>query len=182
MIVRDLSDTEVLEVAIVENIQRADLNAIEEAASYRQLMDRFGHTQEKLGEALNKSRSHIANTLRLLKLPQSVKTYVQDGALSAGHARALLTLDDPEAAARKAVERGLSVREVEAMARAPETKSAAVKPKPERAADIVALERELATALGLDVALSSKGAGGSLTVRYASLDQLDMLVRRLRGP
>ncbi|MDR4306893.1 ParB/RepB/Spo0J family partition protein [Chelatococcus sambhunathii] len=181
IVVLDVDEREALEIAIVENVQRADLNAMEEAAGYEQLQKQFSYTQEKLAEVIGKSRSHIANTIRLLKLPDSVKSYVKDGALSAGHARALLTLDDPEAAAKRAVERGLSVREVEAMARAPEVKGSARPAKPERDADTVALEKELATALGLDVALATKGAGGSLTIRFASLDQLDMLARRLRG-
>ena len=118
VIVRELDDTEVLEVAIIENIQRADLNPIEEAASFRQLMDRFGHTQEKLAEALDKSRSHISNQLRLLTLPEQVQGFVRQGQLSAGHARALITLPDPIAAARKVIEKGLSVRETEALVRA----------------------------------------------------------------
>ncbi|WP_026362984.1 ParB/RepB/Spo0J family partition protein [Methylopila sp. M107] len=180
IVVLDVDAREALEIAIVENVQRADLNAIEEAAGYEQLRTQFSYTQEKLAEVIGKSRSHIANTLRLLKLPESVKAHVLDGALSAGHARALLGLADPEAAAKKAVERGLSVREVEAMARAPEVKSAKA-PKPERDPDVAALEKEISDALGLDVALSPKGAGGSLTIRYASLDQLDLIARRLRG-
>ncbi len=181
IVVLDVDEREALEIAIVENVQRADLNAMEEAAGYEQLQKQFSYTQEKLAEVIGKSRSHIANTVRLLRLPEPVKAYVRDGALSAGHARALLTLDDPEAAAKKAVERGLSVREVEALARAPEVKGGARPAKPERDADTIALEKELATALGLDVALATKGAGGSLTIRFASLDQLDMLARRLRG-
>lgn len=181
IVVLDVDEREALEIAIVENVQRADLNAMEEAAGYEQLQKQFSYTQEKLAEVIGKSRSHIANTIRLLRLPDSVKAFVRDGALSAGHARALLTLNDPEAAAKRAVDRGLSVREVEAMARAPEVKGGARPAKPERDADTVALEKELATALGLDVALATKGAGGSLTIRFASLDQLDMLARRLRG-
>lgn len=181
IVVLDVTDREALEIAIVENVQRADLNAIDEAAGYQQLMGQFSYTQEKLSEVIGKSRSHIANTLRLLKLPDSVKSHVLDGALSAGHARALLALPDPEAAAKKVVAKGMSVRDVEAMARAPEVKSLPRAPKPERDPDVVALERELSTALGLDVSLSTRGAGGELSIRYASLDQLDMLARRLRG-
>jgi len=182
IVILDVTDREALEIAIVENVQRADLNAIDEAAGYEQLMAQFSYTQEKLSEVIGKSRSHIANTLRLLKLPDAVKAHVLDGALTAGHARALLALPDPEAAAKRVVEKGLSVRDVEAMGRAPEVKSAAPRaPKPDRDADTMALEKELGDALGLDVALSPKGAGGTLTIRYADLDQLDMLARRLRG-
>lgn len=181
IVVLHVSEREALEIAIVENVQRADLNAIDEAAGYEQLIAQFSYTQEDLARVIGKSRSHIANTLRLLKLPDGVKAHVLDGALTAGHARALLSLPDPEAAARKVVARGLSVREVEAMARAPEIKSAPRSLKPERDADVIALERELAQALGLDVSLLPRGAGGELSIRYASLDQLDMLVRRLRA-
>lgn len=183
ILVLDVSDREALEIAIVENVQRADLNAIDEASGYGQLMEQFSYTQEKLAEVIGKSRSHIANTMRLLKLPDSVKAHVLDGALSAGHARALLALPDPEAAVKRVVEKGLSVREVEAMARAPEVKSASGPraPKAEKHADVAALERDLGAALGLDVTLSPKGAGGTISVRYSDLDQLDMLVRKLRG-
>lgn len=181
IVVLDVTEREALEIAIVENVQRADLNAMDEAAGYEQLRAQFSYTQEDLARVIGKSRSHIANTLRLLKLPEAVKAHVEAGALSAGHARALLALPDPEAAAKRAVDKGLSVREVEAMARAPEVKSAPKAPKPDRDADLVALERELETALGLDVTLSPKASGGTLAIRYASLDQLDMLVRRLRG-
>jgi ParB family chromosome partitioning protein len=180
IVVLDVTEREALEIAIVENVQRADLNAIDEAAGYEQLQAQFSYTQDDLARVIGKSRSHIANTLRLLKLPDAVKAHVLEGSLTAGHARALLALPDPAAAAAKAVARGLSVREVEAMARAPETKSAS-RPKPARDPDVVALESELAAALGLDVGLSPKGQGGELTIRYASLDQLDMIVRRLRG-
>ena len=117
VLVRELNDTEVLEVALIENIQRANLNAIEEAASFRQLMDRFGHTQEKLADALDKSRSHISNSLRLLNLPDQVQGFVREGKISAGHARALITAPDPVAMARKVIDRNLSVRETEALAR-----------------------------------------------------------------
>lgn len=183
IVVLEVTDREALEIAIVENVQRADLNAIDEAAGYQQLMAQFSYTQEKLAEVIGKSRSHIANTLRLMKLPDAVKAHVLDGALTAGHARALLALPDPESAAKRVVEKGLSVRDVEAMARAPEVKSAATPraPKPDRDADTVALESDLAAALGLDVTLSPKGAGGTLTIRYTDLDQLDMLARKLRG-
>jgi len=181
-IVRDLNDTEVLELAIIENIQRADLNAIEEAAGYRQLMDRFGHTQEKLAEALGKSRSHIANLLRLLSLPDAVIEYVRSGDLSAGHARALITAEDPAKLAAQVVKQGLSVRQTEALAKKADN------PKPTNTnesqikdADTRALEKDLAAALGMRVAIAHPpGAeAGALTVRYHDLDQLDELCRRL---
>ena len=181
-IVRDLDDTEVLEVAIIENIQRADLNAIEEAAGYRQLMDRFGHTQEKLAEALGKSRSHIANLLRLLSLPESVIDFVRSGDLSAGHARALVTSEDPAGLAAKVVKQGLSVRQTEALAK----KTGALKPtninnSPVKDADTKALEKDVAAALGMNVTIAHPpGAeGGVMTIKYRDLDQLDELCRRL---
>lgn len=181
-IVRDLDDTEVLELAIIENIQRADLNAIEEAAGYRQLMDRFGHTQEKLAEALGKSRSHIANLLRLLSLPESVIDFVCSGDLSAGHARALVTSEDPAGLAAKVVKQGLSVRQTEALAK----KTSALKPtninnSPVKDADTKALEKDVAAALGMNVTIAHPpGAeGGVMTIKYKDLDQLDELCRRL---
>ena len=181
-IVRDLDDTEVLELAIIENIQRADLNAIEEAAGYRQLMDRFGHTQEKLAEALGKSRSHIANLLRLLSLPESVIDFVRSGELSAGHARALVTSEDPAGLAAKVVKQGLSVRQTEALAK----KTGALKPtninnSPVKDADTKALEKDVAAALGMKVTIAHPpGAeGGVMTIKYKDLDQLDELCRRL---
>ena len=181
-IVRELDDTEVLELAIIENIQRADLNAIEEAAGYRQLMDRFGHTQEKLAEALGKSRSHIANLLRLLSLPDAVMEYVRSGDLSAGHARALVTADDPVGLAAKVVKQGLSVRQTEALAK----KGGALKPtnvneSPAKDADTKALEQDVAAALGMKVTIAHPpGAdGGVMTINYQNLDQLDELCRRL---
>ncbi len=181
-IVRELDDTEVLEIAIIENIQRADLNAVEEAAGYRQLMDRFGHTQEKLAEALGKSRSHIANLMRLLTLPETVLEMLRDGRLSAGHARALVTSKDPTALAEHVVKKGLSVRQTEALAK----NGAGPKPTnqneaPVKDADTKALEKDLAAALGMKVAIDHPGGSksGSLTIRYKDLDQLDEICRRL---
>lgn len=179
-IIREFDDQEVLEIAIIENIQRADLNAMEEAAGYRQLMDRFGHTQEKLAEALGKSRSHIANTLRLLGLPEGVQTMVSEGALSAGHARAILTADDPVALARDVVAKGLSVRETEQRSkkRPPSVNSA---PSETKDADTRALENDLKAALGMAVSIDhgANGEGGVVSIRYKSLDQLDEVCRRL---
>ncbi|MFT4014537.1 MAG: ParB/RepB/Spo0J family partition protein [Paracoccus sp. (in: a-proteobacteria)] len=182
VIIRELNDTEVLEVAIVENIQRADLNAIEEAASYRQLMDRFGHTQEKLGEALNKSRSHIANLLRLLNLPDQVQTWLKEGKLTAGHARALITAPNAVELARKVIEKNLSVRETEELVR---RQAETQKAKPERKssekdADTRALEGDLSAHLKMKVAINHAGQdGGQLVITYRDLEQLDRLCQIL---
>lgn len=186
VIIRDLTDTEVLEVAIIENIQRADLNAIEEAASFRQLMDRFGHTQERLAEALNKSRSHIANLLRLLNLPDQVQDLVKEGKLSAGHARALVTVPDAAQLARKVIEKGLSVRETEDLVRRQsQPQVAASKParhRTEKDADTRALESDLSAHLKMGVSIDHHGMdGGKLTISYRDLDQLDMLCQLLGG-
>lgn len=182
VIVRDLDDTEVLEVAIVENIQRADLNAIEEAASYRQLMDRFGHTQERLGEALNKSRSHIANLLRLLNLPEQVQTWLKEGKLSAGHARALITAHNAVELARKVIEKNLSVRETEELVRrqAEGAKNKSVRQRGDKDADTLALEGDLTAHLKMKVAINHSGRdGGQLVISYKDLDQLDQLCQLL---
>ncbi|OWU85986.1 chromosome partitioning protein ParB [Oceanicola sp. 22II-s10i] len=188
VIVRAFDDTEVLEVAIIENIQRADLNPIEEAAGYRQLMDRFGHTQEKLAEALGKSRSHIANLLRLLHLPDQVQSMLRDGQLSMGHARALITASDPVALARQVVDRGLSVREAEKLAKPAETGAAqprSSKPRAgaEKDADTRALEADLSAAIGMQVSIDHKPGteAGSLTVSYENFDGLDALCRLLNA-
>lgn len=181
VILREFSDTEVLEVAIIENIQRADLNPLEEAQAYRQLMDRFGHTQEKLAEALSKSRSHIANLLRLLNLPDEVQGMLRDGSLTAGHARAMITAPDPVKLARDAVSKGLSVREVERLAKAPT--APAPRPQapraPEKDADTRALEADLSASTGMKVSIDHAGEGGRLIVTYRDLDQLDRLCQAL---
>ncbi|MFV0243854.1 MAG: ParB/RepB/Spo0J family partition protein [Qingshengfaniella sp.] len=186
VIVRDLDDTEVLEIAIIENIQRADLNAIEEAMGYRQLMDKFGHTQEKLAAALGKSRSHIANFLRLLSLPETVRDLVARGDLSAGHARALIPLDNPEVLARRIVANGLSVRETERL-----VKEQTAGPKPARSsapagaeakdADTRVLEQDLSAALGLQVRITHRPGQetGTLSIAYRNFEQLDDLCGRL---
>lgn len=183
VLVRDFTDTEVLEIAIIENIQRADLNPIEEAGAYRQLMERFGHTQEKLAESLGKSRSHIANLMRLLNLPEDVQTYLREGALTYGHARALITSEDASSLARQVVAKGLSVRETEALARKPaKTGPRARKPRgAEKDADTRALEADLSANLGIAVSIDHEpgGASGRLTLRYHSLEQLDALCRVL---
>ena len=180
-IVRDFDDTEVLEIAIIENIQRADLDAIEEAAGYRQLMDRFGHTQDQLAQALGKSRSHVANTLRLLGLPEEIQTMVAQGQLSAGHARALLTAEDPVGLAREAVRKGMSVREVERRAKSSSTPKRAPAQASRKDADTRALEDDLMAALRIRVSIDHRPGAedGALTIKYRSLDQLDDLCRRL---
>lgn len=190
VLVRNFSDEEVLEVAIIENIQRADLNAIEEAAGYKQLMDRFGHTQEKMADALGKSRSHIANLLRLLQLPAGVQEYVVDGRLSAGHARALITSDDPEGLAKQVVAKGLSVRATEALVKKSASGSDATRTrvpalsKGAKDADTRALEDDLSAATGAKVTLnhSVNGDGGQLVLNYRDLEQLDDLCRKLSAP
>ena len=183
VIVRDFDDAETLEVALLENIQRRDLNAIEEAEGYKRLIGEYGHTQEALSKLVHKSRSHIANLLRLLDLPESVRQLVETGELSMGHARALIGAGDAEALAREVVERGLSVRETEKLARFG-------KPGRERqgrlgikgaGADIEALERQLGDMLGLKVKISYRPDGGIVALSYSTLDQLDMICQRLSG-
>ncbi|WP_409455646.1 ParB/RepB/Spo0J family partition protein [Paracoccus sp. (in: a-proteobacteria)] len=183
VIISNLNDTEMLEVAIVENIQRSDLNAIEEAASYKQLMERFGHTQERLAEALNKSRSHIANLLRLLNLPEQVQAWLKEGKLTAGHARALITAPNAVELARKVIERNLSVRETEELVRkqAEPTQAKPRKPREqEKDADTRALEGDLTAQLKMNVSINHSGSdGGQIVVTYRDLDQLDRLCQLL---
>ncbi|MDN5926789.1 MAG: ParB/RepB/Spo0J family partition protein [Hyphomicrobiales bacterium] len=182
-IIRDVSDREALELAIVENIQRADLNPVEEAAGFQQLIDDHGYTQADLGQVIGKSRSHVANTLRLLKLPEDVRAMLVDGALSAGHARALVTADDPASLARRIVEGGLSVRQAEALAQEPVRDHArkATMVRPEKDPDTVALEKLLSDVTGLAVVIGHKQNGGEMRIAYRSLEQLDDLCRRLKG-
>lgn len=185
IIVQEMDDLAVYEVAIIENVQRADLNPLEEADAYRMLMERFGRTQDAVAGIVGKSRSHVANTLRLLQLPESVLRYVREGQLSAGHARAIITAPDPAGLAEQAHREGLNVRQVEALAR-----RAADGPKAGRkassngssvdgSADVAALEQDLADALGLKVKLADRGGKGELTLNYGTLEQLDDLCRRL---
>jgi ParB family chromosome partitioning protein len=185
VILREFDDTEVLEIAIIENIQRADLNAVEEALGYRQLMERFGHTQEKLAQALSKSRSHIANLMRLLQLPDDVQLMLREGKISAGHARALITAENPLKLAHEVIDRGLSVRETEKLARDAQeggvkpTSSKATSRLPEKDADTRALEGDISAALGMKVAIDHAGEGGKLSISYNSLDDLDGLCQLL---
>lgn len=180
-IVRDFSEQDMLEVAIIENIQREGLNAIEEAAGYRQLIDRFGHTQEKVAEALGKSRSHIANLLRLLNLPQEVQNMVVAGTLSAGHARAVITAENPLALALQVVGQGLSVRETEDLARRITHSSRPTQnDRRQKDADTRALEEDLSANLGMGVVIDHRvGGEGQVTIRYKTLDQLDQLCQLL---
>jgi len=178
VLVRELSDREVLELALVENLQRHDLSALEEAEGYRRLIEEFELAQEDLGNRVGKSRAHIANTLRLLKLPDGVKVLLMQGQISAGHGRALLGARDPLALARKVIAEGLSVRQVEALA-ARASAPSRQKKKSDKDADTRALERDLAKLLGLKVEIAYGARGGALTIRYATLEQLDDVIRRL---
>ena len=181
VIIRDYTDIEVLEIAIIENIQRADLNPVEEAAGYQQLMDKFGHTQEKLAAALGKSRSHIANLMRLLQLPKEVLDLLKDGKLTAGHARALITTENPVVLARQVVKQGLSVRETERLAKGPKTRPEKVKLQPAKDADTRALEGDLSANLGMKVSVDHRAGkeSGKLTISYKTLEELDDLCRLL---
>lgn len=181
-IIRDYSDTETLEIAIIENIQRSDLNTIEEAAGYRDLMDRFGHTQEKMAEALGKSRSYIANLLRLLNLPDPVQNLLRDNQITAGHARALITAKDPEGLAAIIVTRGLSVRDTEKLVKK-ETRPKLSAPsiKPEKDADTKQLEGDLSATMKMKVVINHRidGQSGTVSITYSDFDDLDEICRRL---
>lgn len=185
VIIRELSDQDALELAIIENVQRADLNIIEEAGGYRELMERFGYTQDQLAEVIGKSRSHLANTLRLLKLPAGVQELLKLGTLSAGHARALVGRDDAEALAQHIVKEGLNVREVEALVQAAAgqvgaaNSNSARQPR-EKDPDTRAFEKDMTDALGLKVEIKrSSGESGVLTIKYGNFDQLDYIRQRL---
>jgi len=184
IIVRDVNDRTALELAIIENVQRTDLNPVEEALGYQQLIDDHGYTQADLGQVIGKSRSHVANTLRLLKLPDVIRDMLVDGALSAGHARTLVTAEDPAGLAKRIVEEGLSVRQAEALAQKPaggtppSTRPAAS--APEKDADTLALEKLMTDTIGMIVTIEHKERGGSIRVAYRTLEQLDELCRRLK--
>jgi len=182
VLVKSFSDSEVLEIAIIENIQRAELSPVEEAQGYKQLMERFGHTQEKIAEALGKSRSYIANLLRLLNLPEEVRAMLDSGALSVGHARALITAPDPVALAHKVVDGGLSVRQAEDLARKihQPRKERSEQPNREKDADTKVLEDDLSANLGMSVVIDHRAGGeGQVVIRYKSLEQLDELCQLL---
>lgn len=179
-VVRTFSDQEALEIALVENLQREDLTPLEEAEAYQRLKDEFGHTQEALADGIGKSRSHVANMLRLLGLPDAVKAMLGDGRLSAGHARALLGAEDPAELAKTVVAKGLSVRETEALVGQRKTAGKTQKKIREtKDADTIAVERDLTQELGLKVEIIRKKQGGRLSVDFSSMDQLDVLIRRL---
>lgn len=183
-IVRDLTDKEVLELAIIENVQRADLNAIEEASGYRELIERFGYSQEQLSEIIGKSRSHVANTMRLLKLPEGVQALVTQGRLTAGHARALIGRDDADSLAQRIIEDDLNVREVEALVQAiePIGEPGSSRRMREKDADTRAFEKELSDSLGLKVEIKrGSGESGNLIIKYGNFDQLDYIRMRLAG-
>ncbi|HEC14361.1 MAG TPA: ParB/RepB/Spo0J family partition protein [Rhodospirillales bacterium] len=179
VIIKELSDKEALEIALVENLQRQDLSALEEADGYQRLMEEFSHTQEALAKAVGKSRSHVANMMRLLALPQAVKDFLNNGRLSAGHARALLNAEDPAALAKKVVSGGLNVRQTESLAAEKGSKKPKKRKALEKDADTLALEKDMTNLLGLKVEISHKSGGGALCIRYETLDQLDDILHRL---
>ncbi|MBB4104110.1 ParB/RepB/Spo0J family partition protein [Allorhizobium borbori] len=185
VIIRDVDDRTALEIAIVENVQRSDLNPLEEALGYEQLIAEHGYTQNDLGEIIGKSRSHVANSLRLLKLPDPVRNMLYEGSLSAGHARALVLTSDPSALARKIVDKGMSVRDAERLAQndikaQSETKVGPVS-LPEKDSDTLALERSLTDALGLDVKINHRASGGQVRISYKTLEQLEEICRLLEA-
>jgi ParB family chromosome partitioning protein len=185
VVVVDATDAEALEMAIIENVQRADLNPLEEADGYRALMEEFGNSQDDIAKTVGKSRSYVANTLRLLKLPETVKAHIHSGKLSAGHARMLVGQPNAEELAEEIVARGLNVRQVEAMAREAGEKRGKNPPgrkahrRAEKNANMLALEKRISDALGLIVSIDHRERGGTLTIRYRNLDQLDDVLRRL---
>lgn len=182
VLIRELSDGEALEIALIENIQRSDLNPLEEARAYSLLLEQFNYTQQQLAESVGKSRSHIANTLRLLNLPDSVRTQIETGKLTAGHARTLVATDSPAELADQIIKLGLSVRETESLVRESGNPAQNKRSKPEKDADTKTLERELTAATGLKVEIAHKGtAGGTVTISYRSLEQLEDICRRLQS-
>jgi ParB family chromosome partitioning protein len=182
IVVIEASDGEALELAIIENVQRTDLNPLEEATGYQVLAAEFDHSQDEIAKIVGKSRSHVANTMRLLKLPDTVKAYINAGKLSAGHARALINQPDPEAVARDIVAKGLNVRQVEALGQekaAAAGKAVTTRARTVKDSDTIALEKRLSDALGLVVSIDHRGQGGVVNIRYRTLDQLDDVIRRL---
>jgi ParB family transcriptional regulator, chromosome partitioning protein len=180
VILVEADDKQALELAIIENVQRADLNALEEALGYQQLETEYNYTQNDLAKVIGKSRSHVANTLRLLKLPEKTKRLLAEGQLSAGHARALLTRADADEIASRIVAQGLSVRDVEKLTQESSPRTKAKSEEPEKDADTRALEKELSNVLGLLVAISHHGEAGEVRIRYKKLEQLDELIRKLK--
>ena len=184
VIIREFDNAQTLEIAIVENVQRQDLDPLEEAEGYQRLIDEFGNSQEAIAKVVGKSRSHIANSLRLLGLPKQVKQLIAERKLTAGHARALIGAPDPVTLAKQVAARGMSVREVERLAQSVKTGKVATKIKKqiEKDADTIALEKDLEAELGLKVSIHHRGEGGSLTLQYETLEQLDDLIARLSRP
>ncbi|MBL8547213.1 MAG: ParB/RepB/Spo0J family partition protein [Hyphomonadaceae bacterium] len=186
-VIRELNEVEVLEIAIVENVQRMDLNPIEEAQGFQALIDRFGRTQQEIADAVGKSRPHIANMLRLLQLPDDLQEMVRDGRLSSGHARAILTAPDPRGLAQRAISEGLNVRDIERLAQQAKDEKHGPRVTPggssadAKSADTRALEQSLSNALGLDVTINDKAGAGEVKISYKTLEQLDDVIRRLRG-
>ena len=178
-VVREIGDQETLELALIENLQRENLNAMEEAAAYSSLLNLSGGSQEDLAQAVGKSRSHVANTLRLMQLPEEIQTLVRQGRLSAGHARTLIGAADPQALAKEILDGELSVRDAEALARKAATSARSPKAAPRKSNDTAALERDLSEHLGLAVQIQDKDGRGELRIHYADLEQLDDLCRRL---
>jgi ParB family transcriptional regulator, chromosome partitioning protein len=184
VVLLEVGDREVLELAIIENVQRTDLNPLEEAMGYQALMEEFGHSQDELAKTVGKSRPHVANTLRLLNLPDLVKAYLSENKISAGHARALLGQPDPEALARQVLDKGLNVRQLEALTqdRARKAgKAPKARPRIEKDADTLAVEKRLSDILGLAVTITHRGEGGEIRIRYRTLEQLDDVIARLGG-
>lgn len=180
VLIKQVDDKTALELAIVENVQRADLNAIEEAAGYQQLVDQYAYSQNDLALVIGKSRSHVANTLRLMRLPETVRGFIIDGSLSAGHARALITANDPEGLARRIMSEGLSVRDAERLSQSPSQQAGTPKAKAEKDADLKALEASLSDATGLKVSIDHGARGGTLSIAYKTLEQLDAVTALLR--
>jgi ParB family transcriptional regulator, chromosome partitioning protein len=179
VLIRELDDKETLEIALIENVQRSDLNALEEARAYRQLIEQYGYTQQQLADAIGKSRSHIANTMRLMTLPEAIQNQIEKGELTAGHARSLIATEAPQDLADKIIKLNLTVRQAEDLARE-NGHTAAKAAKPEKDADTRALEKTLSQTMGLSVAIKHKDkAGGSVVINYKTLDQLDEIIRKL---
>ena len=177
-LVREMADTDAAAIALVENLQRQDLNAIDEAEGYDQLISQFGLTQESVGQSIGKSRSHVSNMLRLLNLPASVKEALRNGIISAGHARALLAHPEPETAMRDVVSRQMSVRQTEALAARSQVSGASQSTRADRNPDVSAIERQMAENLGLRVRISFDGSGGTVQIRYTDLEQLDSILQK----
>jgi ParB family transcriptional regulator, chromosome partitioning protein len=182
VIIRELDDRETLEIAIIENVQRADLNPMEEARAYKMLIDQYSYTQQQLADSIGKSRSHIANTMRLMQLPTSVLSHIETGTLSAGHARTLVATENPQDLAERIIKLGLSVRQAEDLTREQAARPKKKKTNTEKDADTRALEASVSAALGLAIVIDHKGSAGQITISYKSLEQLELIAHRLSKP